>query len=126
MNFVIAQATSTWPLCEIRCPLPAPKAGYAALPATTGNKLVGQKVTFSCETAGETVGYTLSADLELTCGPNGTYPEASTWEDCAVKCPVPEPGSTFSAQVDEKSELVVLHFLLIRIELYCTIYHSKK
>ena len=60
---------------------------------------MGQKVTFSCETEGETVGYTLSPDHTIMCGLEGQYPDPATWPDCAVKCPVPPPGDeTFAAQ----------------------------
>ncbi len=95
---VITPDPSEWPACEVRCARPDPKAGYSPLPVSVGSKLVGQVVTFTCETEGETVGDTLSPDLAVMCGLDGTYPDHAEWDDCAVRCAVPDPGDTFSSQ----------------------------
>jgi hypothetical protein len=58
-------------------------------------------VTFSCETAGHTVGYTLKATHKIKCGDDGEYPAHDDWPDCDFKCPVPAPEEGYAAQPDE-------------------------
>ncbi len=88
-----------WPTCEVRCARrDNPKTGYADLAPEIGVTMAGDTVTFSCADQHHTVGTTLSPDLVLTCGNDGTFPVNNDWPDCAVKCELPTPGVGFNLQ----------------------------
>lgn len=80
-----------WDTCAVRCAVHQPNAtkGYNPQAAGTPPALKGATLTYTCATAGHTVGDTLKPFHTITCGNDGTFPNPDTWPSCEMKCRIP-------------------------------------